>query len=578
VLMSPSADSDSGSARAPLFDEAEDGTLLLADADEAQRMEAIHAAVTDIIASENRLSIEDSSGKKSRSEESLQNTLFPPDDKKSSSSGKGRQGYFDGALDGGDDDNADEVNEADEALSSSFHPAGPGDLHLSNEISRLGEKIGHLQSQDVILDTLIRKAELTGDAQELKLLRRSKSALVRELRQLVFQKTQYEQQDMANKLIPGRTNASIVNSTIGEEEGKSVVRYLIEVQQLASDGSFASGWVVARRYSEFLFMHQHLRDQYVPVKNLDFPGKRLVSTLSTSATDARRVALEKYLQNLLVIPMVCESQELRTFLSRESPFMTQTPSTSSKDTPAFLGHNIVRSVVKSFTESIDDMFFGPSMLDVMIGRLTRQAAEFAGIVGTASTDEDLVTQALKASGKSVPEETLMHLPGDLKPLEGETSSSSFTAPICDFILSLFELDKKNNWLRRQAIVIILQQVLGDTIERKFRDTVKAYLDESHLMTYINIFKDGLWPGGKLKPSGSPRTAEEKARSRDDANRKLSTLLPDVAANMMGRSNARRGARRMFAVLQNRRLNQHIVYTILDEVFAALFPELPKPTP
>jgi sorting nexin-25 len=62
--------------------------------------------------------------------------------------------------------------------------------------------------------------------------------------------------------------------------------------------------------------------------------------------------------------------------------------------------------------------------------------------------------------------------------------------------------------------------------------------------------------------------------------------------MIGRSNARRGARRIFAVLQNRRLNQHIAYTIIDEVsvgilfdrrlmdlfsdyeqvFSALFPE------
>ena len=39
----------------------------------------------------------------------------------------------------------------------------------------------------------------------------------------------------------------------------------------------------------------------------------------------------------------------------------------------------------------------------------------------------------------------------------------------------------------------------------------------------------------------------------------------MTANIMGRSNARRGARRIFAVLQNRRLNQHIVYTVLDEV-------------
>lgn len=40
---------------------------------------------------------------------------------------------------------------------------------------------------------------------------------------------------------------------------------------------------------------------------------------------------------------------------------------------------------------------------------------------------------------------------------------------------------------------------------------------------------------------------------------------DLAANMIGRTNARRAARRIFAVLQNRRLNQHIAYTIVDEV-------------
>jgi sorting nexin-25 len=42
-------------------------------------------------------------------------------------------------------------------------------------------------------------------------------------------------------------------------------------------------------------------------------------------------------------------------------------------------------------------------------------------------------------------------------------------------------------------------------------------------------------------------------------------LSDLGANMIGRSNARRGARRLFAVLQNRRLNQHLLYTIVDEV-------------
>lgn len=171
------------------------------------------------------------------------------------------------------------------------------------------------------------------------------------------------------------------------------------------------------------------------------------------------------------------------------------------------------------------MFFGPSMLEVTIQRLTRQAAEFAGIVGSGVNDEDLVAQALNASGNANPESALLQLSGDLKPLEGESSISGFSAPICDLVLAVFELNKQNNWLRRQAIVIILQQLLGGTIERKVRETVKDLLDHSRILKYIDSFRDGLWPGGKLKPPSAPRTAEEKIKSRDEANRKLSSLVP-----------------------------------------------------
>jgi len=172
------------------------------------------------------------------------------------------------------------------------------------------------------------------------------------------------------------------------------------------------------------------------------------------------------MQNLIAVPVVCESDELRAFLSRESPFMAaELATTTPKGLTPFSGTDLVRTVYKSVTGSIDDMLFGPSMLDVMIQRLTQQAAEFAGIVGSAVNDEDLVAQAIKAFGKMTSEDTLMQLSGDLKPLEGETSTSTFSAPICDLVLAVFELNKKNNWLRRQAIVIILQQVLGGTIER-----------------------------------------------------------------------------------------------------------------
>lgn len=53
------------------------------------------------------------------------------------------------------------------------------------------------------------------------------------------------------------------------------------------------------------------------------------------------------------------------------------------------------------------------------------------------------------------------------------------------------------------------------------------------------------------------------------------LVPDLLGNMVGRQNARKGARRLFTVLQNKRLNQDLVYTLLDEIVYALFPELIK---
>jgi len=417
-----------------------------------------------------------------------------------------------------------------------------------------------------MLEALSRKADLTGDVAELKLLNRSKASLAKEIRELSFQKTQCEMQEKENRLDPDRTRI-FISSVTTETEGKHV-RYLVEIQQLNPDSKPIFGWVVSRRYNEFFVMHQKLKERYTSVRNLDFPGKRLVTSMSNSFIDSRRNALEAYLQNLVLTPVVCKSEELRAFLSRQSTFTEAGSRTVHRSLSSFPGQEIVRNVYRSVAESIDDMFFGPSMLDIMIQRLSRQAAEVAGIIGSAANDEDLIANAVKS-----PDEAFLQLPVDLEVLAGEASVTSFTAPICDLVLSVFELDSKKNWLRRQAVVVILQQVLGGTIERKFRDYLATYLDDSHLWSYLKLIMRTMWPGGQQRSPPPVRTQEEKTKTRDDAQRKLSTLMPDLAANMIGRSNARRGARRMFAVLQNRRLNQHVVYTVLDEIFEALFPEL-----
>lgn len=284
-LLMGSVDDSSENSRAPLFDDPDENQPQ--SADEAQRMEAIQAALTDIMAHEKQ--------------HSEQHEDHNPADGLPRGIGKRRVMFEDDDNDNDNDNEAEDDDEErrggagkDEAGPVQLPP--PGDLQLSYEITRLGDKISNLESQDVMLDTLIKKAELTGDHQELRLLQKSKSSMSRELRELQFQKAQYEQQESANRLLSDRTKVEIVSSTSGEEGGKSVVRYLIQVQQLAADGTFASGWIVARRYNEFLTMHNKLKERYVLVKGLDFPGKRLVTSLSGSFVDTRRTALEKYMQ------------------------------------------------------------------------------------------------------------------------------------------------------------------------------------------------------------------------------------------------------------------------------------------
>jgi sorting nexin-25 len=177
-------------------------------------------------------------------------------------------------------------------LESNMH----GHFELINLITQLDQKLEALRSQETMLSALIRKADLTGDVHKLPLLRKSKDAMDREMSELTFQKAQLEQQQAENSLVPGRTKACIISAAPEEEDGKSVIRYLIEVKQTGVDNNNVSGWVVARRYNEFLSMHQRLKDKHAVVRTLEFPGKSLVTSLSTTFVEARKAALEKYLQ------------------------------------------------------------------------------------------------------------------------------------------------------------------------------------------------------------------------------------------------------------------------------------------
>lgn len=578
---------EEGDARNPLFVDEEDQEEVV----ERQRIAAIQAALEEIIDSDPmsnsqvlepeqepqtpaprspQQSLHPLAGRKltSRSAENLQTvrdvsparpvTRYSPGSRKPKLA---RRGSDEGVhrrqksifAEDPEDEDEPEVSAAsgDEAEAEVPLP-GPGNLHLADEIERLSIKLAELEQQERLLDSLIRQADLTGNARELRLLRRSLSSLQREQRAASFQKSQYERHAAANKLVPGRTRVKLPGTVQASDDGRPVVKYVVEVSQIV-DGRVQTSWTVTHRYNEFYELDRALHDWIAEARDrkvadaaktlVDLPGKRLVPSTSGAFVESRRAGLERYLQSLLGSSVFCSSALVQNFLSRNAP---STPSTPSPGPLA--PRNLVRTLYKTVASSID-VELAPSMLDIMSQSLTRQLSEVAGGLGVVTEE---VAGMIPFTGGE------------------DDDEGGFSGPICDAFLELFDL-KERDWLRRQAIVLLLQQVLGSTVERKVRDLVGKASQPKKIEKLLASFQESMWPGGKRKEPAPKRTPDEIRETRLSASRKLGRLLPDVLANVVGRSNARKAAQRTFAVLQDQRLNQHLWVKVLDEVLYTLFP-------
>lgn len=110
-----------------------------------------------------------------------------------------------------EDSDVNEKSDVDE-----IHEAAPGDLGLTEAIDALTVDIEKLASQESILDSLTKKAELTNNAAELRILRKSKASLQREIRQKELQRQRYIVQESDNSLY-GRATVSIRSIMVGTE-------------------------------------------------------------------------------------------------------------------------------------------------------------------------------------------------------------------------------------------------------------------------------------------------------------------------------------------------------------------------
>ena len=331
----------------------------------------------------------------------------------------------------------------------------------------------------------------------------------------------------------------------------------------------AATWAVARRYSEFHELHHKLRARYPSVRQLEFPRRRMVMKFQRDFIQKRRMALEGYLQNLLHLPEVCRSRDLRSFLSQRAIIAHDETRPQGDETK-----DLVTRIYNSVTDGMDDFLANFGVLDQLstAGQNLISAATNTAMTPTTTDQQQQQTGALP------PDTPILATSEDaVTAAEAEAELNAFEdrelepviKPICDLFLEAFELNKGNNWLRGRAVVVVLHQLLGGTIERKVREGARSLVQDESLLRYINLARDTMWPGGVLRET-SVRTPSQRLKSRTEASVVLATLVPDLAGNVVGRANAQAAARRIFAMVNNQRLNTHLVFTVLDELVMVLF--------
>ncbi|KAF8534566.1 PXA domain-containing protein [Trichophaea hybrida] len=416
-----------------------------------------------------------------------------------------------------------------------IHQAAPGDLGLAEAIVTLTYDIEKLCTQEAVIDSLYRKAELTNNTVEIRILRKSKSSLQREIRRKELQRQQYIVQESDNSLY-GRSEVRIKSTMIGNENGQEYALYIVEVQKEGGEQLPAAQWAVARRYSEFLQLHQQLK-RFDSVRDLEFPRRRVVMKLQKDFVEKRRIALERYLKSLLVIPEVCRSREFRAFLSQQSIEPAQGEQDADEGR-----RDLMSRLYNSIADGMEDVLGNLPILDQL-------SLASANIIAAA-------TNQLQAPAKSLSDgldvNAIAEAEAELNAFE-DKEVEPFVRPICDLFLEVFELNRKSNWLRGRAVVVVLHQLLGGTVERKIRDQTKAMLNEESLLGYIQRLSDAIWPDGVLVKNSIPRTQKEKSKTRTEAMVMLASLIPELSASVVGRANAKLASRRLSAVCNNQRL-------------------------
>uniref|UniRef100_A0A1A7WPD4 Sorting nexin 14 n=1 Tax=Iconisemion striatum TaxID=60296 RepID=A0A1A7WPD4_9TELE len=326
-------------------------------------------------------------------------------------------------------------------------------------------------------------------------------------------------------------------------------------------GHETKSWDVGRRYLEFYVLESKLTEFHGTFADVQLPSKRIIGPKNYEFLESKREEFEEYLQRLLQLPELRNSQLLADFLSpnsMESQFLDRMlPDVNNlgkifKSVPGKLikekGQNL-EPFIQSFFNSCESPRPKPNRPELTI------------LSPTAGNKKLINNLYSRPNGP-----------------ERKRNSNYFTETMSvdgmyDYMMCVGRIAFHiPDWLHHilAAGRILFKNSLEAYMDQYMQSKLEAVLQEHRLVSLITQLRDSVF-----HESSEQRTAEDKLVRAKQTFEEMKNYLPDFVVKIIGEESVSEGVQLLFDGLQQPLLNKQMSYVLLDIAVLQLFPELNK---
>lgn len=344
-----------------------------------------------------------------------------------------------------------------------------------------------------------------------------------------------------------------------------VPAFLIEVHRHDRKlvGHESESWCVCRRYLEFYVLESKLTEFHGSFADAQLPSKRILGPKNYEFLESKRAEFEEYLQRLLLLPELSNSQLLADFLSPhsiESQFTDKMlPDVNLgkifKSVPGKLmkekGQNL-EPFIQSFFNSCESPKAKPSRNEITV------------VSPGAHADKKLLTDLYKNNAAVTSD--LRHRKSldsflQTQRLDGLYDAMTFIARVAFRVAAPL-----HHFLF--ALRIVAKRSFETYFLQLMNSKLHQILQEHRLVSLITQLRDAVF----CESSDERSITDKHTRAKKTFDEMLH-YVPDFVGKLIGEESKYEGVRLLFDAIQQPLLNKQITYVLLDIAVQELFPEL-----